>query len=187
MSFLLWLSSALGTKSKFTQYPFAQSGSITGLTKLLSSVNHIQPLAQTGPRAGTEPPQELLLWLSRGSGVRLGALNYIRTPFIPWRTQGDWVRDLCDVLGCSCAVRSVCGQQEARAGARDTGNAQRRRAHEPTRPRPDNTRRAGDDARPGAAPAPHSPGRQALESALPRAAPPTDLAGDGVSTRPRAL
>lgn len=87
----------------------------------------------------------------------------------------------------SCAVRGVCDQQEARSGARDAGNAQRRRAHEPTRPRPDNTRRAGDDARPGAAPAPHSPGRQALESALPRAAPPTDLAGNGVSTRPRAL
>lgn len=87
----------------------------------------------------------------------------------------------------SCAVRGVCDRQEARAGARDAGNAQRRRAHEPTRPRPDNTRRAGDDARPGAAPAPHSPGRQALESALPRAAPPTDLAGNGVSTRPRAL
>lgn len=52
MSFLLWLSSALGTKSKFTQYPFAQSGSITGLTKLLSSVDHIQPLAQAGPPAG---------------------------------------------------------------------------------------------------------------------------------------
>lgn len=84
-------------------------------------------------------------------------------------------------------MRGVCGQQEARAGARDAGSAQRRRAHEPTRPRPDNTRRAGDDARPGAAPAPHSPGRQALESALPRAAPPTDFAGDGVSTRPRAL
>lgn len=84
-------------------------------------------------------------------------------------------------------MRGVCGRQEARAGAQDTGNAQRRRAHEPTRPRPDNTRRAGDDARPGAAPAPHSPGRQALELALPRAAPPTDLAGDGVSTRPRAL
>lgn len=90
-------------------------------------------------------------------------------------------------MGCSCAVRGVCGRQEARAGARGAGSAQKRRAHEPTRPRPDNTRRAGDDARPGAAPAPHSPGRQALESALPRAAPPTDLAGDGVSTRPRAL
>lgn len=84
-------------------------------------------------------------------------------------------------------MRGVCGRQEARAGARGAGSAQRRRAHEPTRPRPDNTRRAGDDARPGAAPAPHSPGRQALESALPSTAPPTDLAGDGVSTRPRAL
>lgn len=90
-------------------------------------------------------------------------------------------------MGYSCAVRGVCGRQEARASARDAGSAQRRRAHEPTRPRPDNTRRAGDDARPGDAPAPHSPGHQALESALPRTAPPTDLAGDGVSTWPSAL
>lgn len=47
-SFLLWRSSALGTKSKFAQCPFAQSGSIIGLTKLLSSIDHVQPLAQAG-------------------------------------------------------------------------------------------------------------------------------------------
>lgn len=100
--------------------------------------------------------------------------------------QGDCVPGLGDALGCSCAAQGVCDRQEARAGTRGAESARRRRAHEPTRPRPDNTRRIGDDARAGAAPAPRSPGRQALESALSRAAPPTDLAGDGVSTRPRA-
>lgn len=95
-------------------------------------------------------------------GAPLQALNCIWALFLPSRAQGDWVRDLGDALGCSCAGGGVCGQQEARAGARGAGSAQRRRAHEPTRPRPDNTRRAGDYARAGAAPAPRSPGRQAL-------------------------
>lgn len=92
----------------------------------------------------------------------LQALNCIWALFLPSRAQGNWVRDLGDALGCSCAGGGVCGQQEARAGARGAGSAQRRRAHEPTRPRPDNTRRAGDYARAGAAPAPRNPGRQAL-------------------------
>lgn len=84
--FLQCLSSALGTKSKFTQFPFAQSSSIIGLTKLLSSIDRIQTLAQVGPPEGAEPLNQLLLWLARGSGIPPGALNCIWISFIPWRT-----------------------------------------------------------------------------------------------------
>jgi hypothetical protein len=92
--------------------------------------------------------------------------------------------------GCAArrgAGRAAGGRQEARAGTRGAESAERRRAHEPTRPRPDNTAARGD-ARAGAAPTPRSPGRQALAAGP---APlshaqhrdPAHLAGDGVSRR----
>lgn len=97
-----------------------------GLTKLLSSSDQIQPLAQAGPPAEAESPRNCCCrGCPAARGPTSGPRLYTWALFLQSRAPGD-------ALGCSCAGAGrlrPAGGARGRAGRRERAEAARARAH----------------------------------------------------------